>query len=382
MNPQPTILVACDKFKGSLGAADACAAIARGLAKSMPGARIDVHPIADGGEGFAESLRGPLHGRWVEIAAHDPLGRPITARYVLGEADGGSVAVVEMAEASGMWRVAREDRDILRSNTFGTGELMRHAVVESNAARLIVGLGGSATNDGGAGMAAALGVRFRDADGATLEPFPAAMAGRLATMDRAERIPLPPVSAACDVDHPLLGPRGASRVFGPQKGAGETEMPILEDALGRMVRAADAACAAEAPGAGAAGGLGFGLMAFAGAELVPGFDLVARLTGLERWVLDADLVVTGEGSLDAQSLGGKGPVALARLAKAMGKPVVAFCGSAEDDILRAGLFDEVVELQATGLPLETLMLEAESLLGDLAERFGNSSSTKIFRNET
>ncbi len=380
MNSFPTILVACDKFKGSLDAADACAAIARGFARSLPGARIETHPIADGGEGFAASLRGPLNGRWAETDAHDPLGRPVRARYVAGESNGERVAVVEMAEASGMWRVAAADRDILRSGTFGTGELMRHAILESRAERLIVGLGGSATNDGGAGMAAALGVRFLDEDGRPLDPIPAALAGRLARVDIGDRIPLPVVDAACDVDHPLLGPGGATRVFGPQKGAGETAMPLLEEALERMVRAAGAGLAAETPGAGAAGGLGFGLVAFAGASLLPGFDLVASLTGLERRVQEADWIVTGEGSLDAQSLGGKGPVALARLAKRVGKTVIAFCGRADEGIADAGCFDHVLELRSTGLPLENLIENADSLLTGLAERFASDELKRFSQN--
>ena len=382
MSASPTILVACDKFKGSLDAAEACAAIARGFGKSIPTARIVIHPIADGGEGFAESLRGPLNGRWVEIPALDPLGRPIMARYVMGGSDGSSVAVVEMAEASGLWRVQPGDRDILRSNTFGTGELMRHAIVASRAGRLIVGLGGSATNDGGAGMAAALGVRFLDAGGTMLEPFPAAMAGRLEKVDASGRIPIPPVSAACDVGHLLLGPEGATRVFGPQKGAGEPEMPVLEDALKRLVRAADAGKSANTPGAGAAGGLGFGLMTFAGAELVPGFELLAQLTGLERKVFEADWVVTGEGSLDSQSLGGKGPVALAQLAKRMGKPVIACCGRAEAGIGPSGVFDEILELRSTGLPTETLMSQARFLLTGLAERLGNRVASGLFQDRS
>ena len=378
--PSLGILVACDKFKGSLDAVAVCEAIARGLSRSMPAARIAIHPITDGGEGFAESLRGPLNGRWVKVPAHDALGRAIEARYVIGDADGTRVAVVEMAEASGLWRVQAADREILRSSTYGTGELMRHAVVESRAGRLIVGLGGSATNDGGAGMAAALGIRFLDSGGGVVEPFPAAMAGRLERVDWSGLIPLPPVAAACDVGHPLLGPGGATRIFGPQKGAVESDLPVLEEALERMVRAADAERAANSPGAGAAGGLGFGLTAFAGAELVPGFDLVAGLTGLDRKLREVDLVVTGEGSLDSQSLGGKGPVSLARLAKRMGKTVIACCGRADDLVGHAGVFDEILELRSSGLPTETLMAEAQSLLTGLAERFGNRLASVNSRN--
>jgi glycerate kinase len=287
---------------------------------------------------------------------------------VVGEAGGERVAVIEMAEASGMWRVAGDERAILRSDTFGTGLLMRHAVNESRAERLIIGLGGSATNDGGAGMATALGVRFLDASGAELDPHPAAWLGRLAKVDVSARMSLPPVTAACDVDNPLLGAAGASRVFGPQKGAGPDDIPRLEQALEELARCSGRPELARLPGAGAAGGLGFGLMAFADGRLSPGFDLVASLTGLEERIAAADMVVTGEGSLDLQSLGGKGPVALARLARRHGKRVVAFCGRADEAIRAAACFDAIHALSDTGLPENELMPRAAELLEQLARR--------------
>jgi glycerate 2-kinase len=270
------ILIACDKFKGSLNAADACAAIARGLAARFPEAVIERHPIADGGEGFAAALEETLGGEWTAAPSHDALGRPIEARYLLA----GPLAVMEMAETSGMWRIAPGERDILRANTFGTGEMMRHAALESGAKRLIIGIGGSATNDGGAGMAAALGARFLAADGG-LDPCPAGLAGKLTRIDTSGMINLPPVTVACDVTNPLLGPQGATRIYGPQKGADETNIAVLEEALAALARASGGEKEAALPGAGAAGGLGFGLLRFANAELVPGFDLLADITGLE-----------------------------------------------------------------------------------------------------
>ena len=345
MKPPRRILVACDKFKGSLDAAAACGAIARGLKRRFADAAIISKPIADGGEGFAASLEGPLAGRWIETQAHDALGREITARYLMA----GPLAVMEMAEASGMWRIKPEERDVLRASTFGTGEMIRHAAVESGAKRIVIGLGGSATNDGGAGMAEALGIRFL-AEAA----------------DMSGRIALPPITAACDVENPLLGPDGATRVFGPQKGADETTIPILESRLAALVFACGGDANAIKPGAGAAGGLGFGLLQFADAELVPGFELLASLTGLEEEIAAADLVVTGEGSLDSQSLSGKGPVALARLARKHGKPVIAFCGRADETIRGCGLFDAVTDLTATGLPADELMSRAAELLEDAA----------------
>ncbi len=366
MPPPYRILIACDKFKGSLDAPSACAAIARGMRKRFPDAEIDIHPIADGGEGFAKALEIPLHGRWIDAPAHDALGRPVSARYLLASTTDGPLAVMEMAEASGLWRIAPAERDLLRSSTFGTGEMMRHAILASGATRLVIGIGGSATNDGGAGMAAALGVRFLSTDGETLKPVPAELFRRLARIDASQCLPLPEIMVACDVANPLLGPDGATRVFGPQKGADETSIPVLEEVLAEIVQASNGDADARRPGAGAAGGLGFGLLHFAGAELVPGFDLLAALTGLETRITEADLVVTGEGSLDAQSLMGKGPVGIARLARKHGKPVIAFCGRADAQARASGLFDSITELTATGLPLETLMKQAADLLEKLA----------------
>jgi glycerate kinase len=359
MHSPSRILIACDKFKGSLDAPSACAALARGLAARFPDAEIECFPIADGGEGFAASLATPLGGRWIEVPAHDALGRPILARYLLAD---GPLAVIEMAEASGMWRIRPDERDILRASTFGTGEMMRHAIEQCGATRLVIGLGGSATNDGGAGMAAALGIRFFDVHGCEPGPTPMDLSGRLARIDMSGRIPLPPITAACDVDSPLLGKQGATRVFGPQKGADVASIPMLENMLETVVRVSGGGQTAQCPGAGAAGGLGFGLMHFAGARLVPGFELFAALTGLEDRVAASDLVVTGEGSLDAQSLSGKGPVAIARLARDHGRRVIAFCGTTDAALRGSGLFDAITELAATRLPLDQLMSRAEELL--------------------
>ena len=368
MHSPARILIACDKFKGSLDAPAVCSAIASGLSGRFPQACIEQFPIADGGEGFAAALENPLGGRWVKTSAHDALGRPITARYLLAATADGPLAVIEMAEASGIWRIAPEERDILRASTSGTGELMRHAVELCGAKRLVIGLGGSATNDGGAGMAAALGVRFFDEHDSLLNATPRDLLEKIARVDVTQRIPLPPVTGACDVDNPLLGPRGATRVFGPQKGADEHSQPLLESYLERLVTASAGEESASRPGAGAAGGLGFGLLHFAAAEMVPGFDLLASLTGLRERLLAADLIVTGEGSLDAQSLGGKGPVALARMARSLGKPVIAFCGRADAAARSCGLFDAVHELVATGLPLDQLMSRTADLLQNAARQ--------------
>lgn len=362
MNIPSRILVACDKFKGSLTAAEACEAISRACLRRWPSVVVDRCPIADGGEGFLEAMAVGMPGRWIECPSHDALGRDIQARYWLADVAGGPVAVMEMAEASGFWRIAAGERDILRASTFGTGEMMRHAVEAHHVNRIVMGIGGSATNDGGAGMAAALGLHFLDESGAVLRPVPGILAERLAACDTRGRIPLPPVTAACDVTNPLLGPRGATRVFGRQKGADEQTVPILESALARLVEACAASAAAEQEGAGAAGGLGFGLLQFADAELVPGFSLVAEITGLEQRVAAADWVITGEGSLDAQSLDGKGPFGIARLARKHGKPICAFCGSADSTVFESGWFDHIGSLSSTGLPMDVLMNQAAKLL--------------------
>ncbi len=271
----------------------------------------------------------------------------------------------------------RIGRDILRANTFGTGEMIRHAVEQEQVRSIILGLGGSATNDGGAGMAAALGVRFLDSNGRPLEPSPGAWTGRLARVDGSRRMPLPPLTAACDVTSPLLGPCGATRVFGPQKGARDADIPILEAALQEMMIASGGETAAVRPGAGAAGGLGFGLLHFTGANLLPGFELLAGLTNLSGRVAEADLVVTGEGSLDVQTLAGKAPAGVARLARAQGKPVWVFCGRADRAARDSATFDEVVDLAASGLPLETLMADAARLLEEAASKTGlNKQSQK------
>lgn len=366
------ILIACDKFKGSLGAPEACEAIARGLRKRFPFAEIEVCPIADGGDGFARKLAGSLGGRWMEAPAHDALGRPIMAKYLVAETDGKVAAVMEMAEASGMWRIGEGERDILRASTRGTGEMIRHAIAHSGAREIVLGIGGSATNDGGAGMAAELGIRFLDAKGTMIEPLPGILADRLVAVDQSGRCALPPIVVACDVDSPLLGPLGATRMFGPQKGADESAIRILEAALHALARCSGGEEVAIRPGAGAAGGLGFGLVHFAGARLVPGFELVSSLSGLGKQVAAADLVVTGEGSLDGQTLAGKGPAGVARLAGRYDKPVWVYCGRADWQARESGLFDHIAELASTGLTHDVLMSQAGVLLEDLAagDNFG------------
>lgn len=372
----PRFLIAPDKFKGSLTAPQAAAAIATGLRRAFPDATLDTCPIADGGEGFMDAIRIAMSGRFVECLAVDALGRPISSRYVLADTPDGTVAVMEMAETAGMWRLKTEERDPWRTSTRGVGMQIAHALRGQPVARVILGLGGSATNDGGSGMAAALGVRFLDTEGLEIDPCPARMA-EVVAIDATHMPPLPEVLAACDVDNPLLGKRGATAVFSPQKGARPDDLPGLEAALARLVDLACGETAALAPGAGAAGGLGFGLLHFTKARLESGFDLVAGQLGLQARIAGCDALFTGEGSLDLQSLSGKGPVGLAKLASRCGVPTLAFCGQADDAARTSGIFQSVHALADTGLPLATLIDRAAELLADAVERVARQNPLRM-----
>jgi glycerate kinase len=291
--------------------------------------------MADGGEGTARVICEACQGEWLTETVTSPLGGKVSAGWAwIPDTE---TAVIEMSEASGLRLLDATRRNPWRATTAGTGELMQ-AGIQKGARKLIVGIGGSATNDGGAGMAWAMGYRFLDSEGRGFFPLPA----NLTTLDKivppADTM-MPAVIAACDVTNPLLGPEGATRVYGPQKGVRLERMPEFEEALGhlsRVVRRDLGVDLATAPGAGAAGGLGFGLMAFCRATMRPGFDLVAETTGLESAVRTADLVITGEGCVDAQTLHGKGPAGVADMARRLGKPVIAI-GGIVDESARAAL---------------------------------------------
>ncbi|MEN9285361.1 MAG: Glycerate kinase [Verrucomicrobiota bacterium] len=337
------VLIACDKFKGTLTAGEACAALRDGLLSCWPGLDVRICPIADGGEGTADALRESGGGEWRVASVRGPLGNPVRARWVWFPEL--RRAALEMSEASGLKLVAEEDRDPWQAGTRGTGELMR-AAMQAGAEQMTVGIGGSATNDGGAGMAAALGYRFLDADGREIDPVPAGL-GRLEAIVSPDRSGWPEVTAACDVTNPLLGSEGATRVYGAQKGVRPDQVSAFEAGLERLadVAARDLGRDCRAlPGAGAAGGLGFGLMTFCGAVMKPGFELVAEANGLAAAVAAADVVFTGEGCLDRQTLHGKGPMGVAALARAQGKPVIAVGGIVEQVAMAAltGAFDAVV----------------------------------------
>ena len=361
------ILVAPDKFKGSLSAVAVVAAISRGWRAVFPGDTLEAAPIADGGEGFAEALCLALGGEWIQRIALDPIGREIDTRYVWVEKD--RLAVIEMSEASGLWRLQQDELAPLRANTFGTGQLIRDAA-ERGAKTILIGLGGSATTDGGIGMAAALGYKFLASGGAELEPVPENLSA-LARIDRREAIKLPEVIAACDVQNPLLGPRGTARVFAPQKGAEPGAVEALETHLANLAdivakdRGADFR---ETPGAGAAGGIGFGLLSFCGAKMQSGFDLVAEVLRIEERIAECDLVITGEGRLDTQTLEGKGPAGIAALARKHGKPVLAFAGSIAHDPRVAEIFTASLPIIDEPVTLADAMTRGAEFLERAATR--------------
>ncbi len=361
------ILLAPDKFKGSLSAAGVSAAIERGWRAVQPEAVFLKAPMADGGEGFCEALLCGLAGEWITVASVDALGRAIEARYVWVAAT--QTAVIEMSEASGLWRLSARELDPKRANTFGTGLLMRDAI-ERGAVRILVGLGGSATTDGGIGMAAALGADFLGADGTLLEPVPAQMS-QIRRIDVSRVLPLPEIVAACDVQNPLLGARGTAAIFSPQKGAKPEDVAFLEAGLTNLARlvATQLGCDfQETPGAGAAGGIGYGLLSFCRAKMEPGFDLVAAAVDLEARISEVDLVITGEGRLDGQTLEGKGPAGVAALARARGKRVMAFAGSIADDPAVLERFDAVVPIVDRPMSLPEAMAQPDILLERAAAR--------------
>lgn len=361
------ILIAPDKFKGSLSAPAAAEAIARGLRSVWPDAQLDLAPIADGGEGFTEALKVALGAEWVNVASEDALGRAIAARYAW--LDGERLAILEISEASGLHRIAPHERDPLRADTFGTGILIAHAIARG-ARRIHVGLGGSATTDGGAGMARALGFRFLDGEGRDFPAAPGALQSVAQIVPPADRV-LPEIFAACDVQNPLLGERGAARVYGPQKGADAAAVALLDRALTRLadVCAADLGCDhRDVPGSGAAGGLGFGLLTFCNAKIRPGFEMISETLHLGKRIAAADLVITGEGRIDDQTLDGKGPAGVAALARSAGRLVIAFGGAISAVAEDSGVFDALIPIADRPLTVAEAMAEAAPLLERASRR--------------
>ena len=372
------VLIAPDSFKGSLSALTAARAMQRGLIRIFPEATSRLAPIADGGEGTVEAMTAATGGRVMLARVSGPLGEPLEAGWgFLGDGRG---AVVEVAAASGLTLLRREEQNPLLTDSYGTGELIRlalnalHTGAESPP-RLVVGLGGSASNDGGAGCLRALGARFLDAKGRELPPGGAALA-RLHSLDLSKLEPLlgrTEIMVACDVDNPLCGPEGASAVFGPQKGATPAMVAELDAALERFADVAEQATGRKVrdlPGAGAAGGLGAAFLLFTGGRLMPGADLVFSVSGLEREMPAVDLVLTGEGQTDGQTARGKAPARLARLAKRYGKPVICISGALGRDaeaVLEQGI-DALGSAVCSVITLEEALAGAEPALEQATAR--------------
>ncbi|MCD6507748.1 glycerate kinase [Candidatus Poribacteria bacterium] len=366
------IVIAPDSFKGSLTALEAANAIEEGLKRVFPKAEIVKVPMADGGEGTVQSLVDATGGRIVKKVVTGPLGDKVEAQFgILGD---GRTAVIEMASASGLPLVPPDKRNPMVTTTYGTGELIK-AALDMGCRRFIIGIGGSATNDGGGGMAQALGVKLLDKDGNDI-PFGG---GGLLKLDRIDISTLDPriaeseIVVACDVDNPLTGPRGAARVYSPQKGATPEMVEILDKALERFAEAVKRDLGRDikdVPGAGAAGGLGAGLMAFLNAKLQLGVDIVIEATGLEEKVKGADLVITGEGGIDSQTVYGKTPIGVAKVAKKFGIPVLAVAGGISDDasvVYEHGI-DGLMSIIPRPITLDEAMAQGPKLLSDAAER--------------
>ena len=323
------IVIAPDSYKESLSALEVAQAVEAGFRQVFPDADYVLVPVADGGEGTVDAMVAATGGRKETVTVSGPLGEPVEAFY--GLTGDGDTAVIEMAAASGLALVPPDRRNPLLTNSRGTGELIR-AALDAGARRFILGIGGSATNDGGAGMVQALGARLLDLEGRELD----GSGGDLARLERIDVSALDPrlaecrIEVACDVDNPLTGARGASAVFGPQKGATPEMVQALDANLARLARIVgrDLGVAVDTvPGAGAAGGMGAAMLAFFGATLKPGIEIVTAAVDLDTHVRDADLVITGEGRIDFQTVHGKTPIGVARVAKRHGKPVIGIAGS-------------------------------------------------------
>lgn len=327
------IVIAPDSFKGSLSSLEVAEAMERGVKRVLPESTTILLPLSDGGEGLVDSLVVASGGNLLEYEVQGPLGSPVLAQMgLLGD---GKTAVIEMAQASGLTLITEEERNPLITSTFGTGQLIEKAL-DLGCTKLVIGLGGSATNDGGMGMAQALGFRFLDKKGQPLGSGGAELA-RLATIDTGHvdpRLHNVQIEVACDVDNPLTGPQGASHIYGPQKGATPEMVEFLDKALANYDRVLQKDLGQDVgltPGAGAAGGLGAALMALVGGKLVSGIELVLRVLGFAEKTKGAQLVLTGEGKFDAQSAYGKVPVGVGRQSLKLGVPVVVVAGTVLPD---------------------------------------------------
>lgn len=368
------IVIAPDSFKENLTSLEVASELEAGLRRVWPDATYIKVPMADGGEGTVQSLVDATGGRIVKCLVSGPLGAPVMASY--GLLGGGRTAVIEMAEASGLPLVPKAERDPMRASTFGTGQLIDDAI-RRGVEEIIIGLGGSATNDAGAGIAQALGVQFLDKDGGPItDPLGGGRLDEVAAIETRwvnPALPLVKISVACDVTNPLVGEKGASAVYGPQKGATPEMVAALDQRLAHLARLIKRDLGidiADTPGAGAGGGVGGGLIAFTGATLKRGVELVVAATGLDQHMQGADLAITGEGRVDFQTAFGKTPAGVAASARRAGVPVVAIGGGLSDDA--GGVFQHGIDGLESATPnamlLEVAIKKSRQYLQDAAER--------------
>lgn len=360
------ILIAPDSFKESLSAKEAAQAMQEGFARVFPQANYQIIPMADGGEGTSEALLWATQGKRVTCTVQDPLGRPIDAFFVItGDR---RTAIIELAQASGLERLKPSERNPELTTSFGTGQLIT-AALDQGIRHIVIGLGGSATNDAGCGLLMALGLRLLDNQGQAISPTGAGL-GKVAAMDMShldKRLQEADIEVACDVDNPLTGPHGASAVFGPQKGASPKQIEKLDRHLKHFAHLAKDILGLDmetVAGGGAAGGTGAALYAFVNGKLRSGLDIVAELVDLEQKVSWADLVITGEGRIDGQSLHGKTPVGIARIAKRHGKAVIAIGGSlleGAEAVLNVGV-DAIASTVCEPKSLDEILRQARSNL--------------------
>ncbi len=369
------ILIAPDSFKDCLSAKDVAEFLQRGLIKSSKNFKIRIVPMADGGEGTVESLVDATKGTYRNINVLDALKRERVAKYgILGD---GKTAVIEMAQASGIEHLTLKERNPLITSTFGTGQLILDAL-NNSCKRIIIGIGGSATNDGGVGMAQALGISFKSGDKKEVSDG----GGNLGLIEEIDISNLDPridsceIVVACDVTNPLTGPNGASFVYGPQKGATSEMVEILDynlNHIANLIKAQLNSDVSDMPGSGAAGGLGAGLMAFCGGKLRGGFDIVASETMLSENCQWADVIITGEGKIDFQTKFGKTPQGVANYAKKYNKPLIAVAGTLGDDyntLYNSG-FDAIFSIVDKPMELDSALKNAPTLLENIGETIGN-----------
>ena len=370
------IVIAPDSFKGSLTAAEAAEAIETGFRAVYPDAEYVKVPMADGGEGTVQSLVDATSGTIITQLVSGPMGDMVAGFFgILGDRQ---TAVIEMAAASGIHWVRPKERDVFLASSFGTGQLI-NAALDRGCDKLIVGLGGSATNDGGIGMMKALGAQFFDQDGVQLAADVRALL-QLASIDLQyldPRLDKTEIVVACDVDNPLCGENGAARVFGPQKGATEEDIAVLDQALtryGDILSANAGRDIASEPGAGAAGGMGAAFIGLIDAVLKPGIDIVIEIADLANSLVDANLVITGEGRVDNQTIHGKTPMGVAKVAKSCNLPVICITGSVEDgaDFTHQLGIDEIYSVTEGDYDLTEVLIEAEHKLTQAAQKIAKS----------